>query len=362
MTTAQPRIELTAARTAACAWFRRAVGIALLATALCNCGGLGPVLTPTTNAVGDKIEAAIASLDKNSADWQATLKTLSDDVRSLETQTANDIDLIAQRGIAAAGAEFRCDADFLGNRVKEELHALLAKVRGKAPPPRQPAICHVVFSPAKEVKATKAVLDMVTRPKELLYYGYNLGGVPGITAILKHDAGEVSLQPWLNWPSPYLMTLTTAEGAAPLCNLTGRRILVRHGSDEKSSIGVIPLECPKAPPAPPQTVSTLINKTDTAYGNYVGGFGQDRDYGGACSPGFRRRSFQVIHTASQGAANCDDGKWSDPSNSNDCRVRVHYSIGPSFPNPSANYATCQLKILEESIPQPPPPPPPCPCW
>jgi hypothetical protein len=339
------------------------LGVIILVVALGGCAGmLDSIMGKAPDQIGDKIEAAIEALNKNSSEWQATLNQLSEDMRTLETQTANDIDLIAQRGIAATGAEFRCNADFLGHRVKEELQALLAKVRGQAPPPRRPSICHVVFSPSREVKETKAVLDMETVPKELLYYGYNLRSVNEITAVLKHDGGEIPLQNLLNWPTDYLMTLTTAPSAgAPMCNLNNRRIVIKSGGEELSSIGVIPLECPEPPPPKPQTTQVVVSRTDKAYGKFIGGFGEDRTYGGACSAGFTRKSFRVLQQSSKGAANCSGGEWVDDNPAN-CAVQVHYSIAHSAPDLVVNSVTCEITVLEESIPEPPPPPPPCPCW
>jgi hypothetical protein len=85
----------------------------------------------------------------------------------------------------------------------------------------------------------------------------------------------------------------------------------------------------------------------TTYGKYIGGFGLDTEYGGDCSPGYVQSNARVSVTDTRGLANATYLGWSDPNDSKNCRIRVHYSITASFPNPSPNYVTVTIIIKEQ---------------
>ena len=101
--------------------FRKIAGsmaVALLLMAS-NCP---PVITTSVT-----VEDIIAALDRNSSIWQKELDRLLKNLDAKEERLRADIQLIASHTIAATGQELRCDGDFLGNRVKEQLKALIGQ-------------------------------------------------------------------------------------------------------------------------------------------------------------------------------------------------------------------------------------------
>lgn len=335
-----------------------ALVLALLLGA-CDPGGLDPV----TRKAADRIDATVAALNQNSADWQQLVRDLVSDLKGIRQDVANDVQAIATRGIATAGVEFRCDADFIGKRVKEGLQALSAKLRGQTPPPLEPVVCQIAFSPPQ---IDQAHINMMNVPDEVLFYGYNfdITSENGLTLVLKHSAGEMPLQTWVNKPTHYLLTLKTAPGdGVPMCNLKDRSVVLRWGNKEVYSVGVIAYVCPLPPPAPtplPERYVPGMPVTDKASGKFIGGTGLDREYGGNCSNGYRRSSYQILRLTGQGQASVEDRGWVD-DDENNCRIRVHYSISSSSPNLNPNFVEAQIIIKEQGKQLPAPQPRPCLC-
>src|SRR4051812_34367675 len=93
-----------------------ALTLILLST---GCGLVGAVdrnWQETNNILRDT-RRQLADESKN---WRPTLEKAVDDLRTKhQYEMANQLDAIVQRGVAAAGIELRCGADFLGHRVRQ---------------------------------------------------------------------------------------------------------------------------------------------------------------------------------------------------------------------------------------------------
>ena len=105
--------------------------------------------TPLDKAI-DAVDRLSALLERNSDDWEAIAERVLDELpveaRSLIDHEVNNV---IQRGIAASGVEFRCDVDFLRNRVREDLYRLKAELLHRKgvnvqAPARTPVFCHTV--------------------------------------------------------------------------------------------------------------------------------------------------------------------------------------------------------------------------
>src|SRR5690242_15920101 len=78
------------------------------------------------------IENAIAVLDQNSAAWQTTITNLEKDlVAGGQSTLANEVQSLANRAIATTGAELRCNIDFIGQRIDQELRRIVARLKGQ---------------------------------------------------------------------------------------------------------------------------------------------------------------------------------------------------------------------------------------
>jgi hypothetical protein len=331
---------------------RPAIGLAACAVLLCiapsGCGAIGQVVGPggtTTEQAIEAIQSAIDSLNANSAAWQSTLNNLAAQLKAnAQDLLANDVTNLMQRGIATAGVELRCNADFIGARMKSALQGILAQLKHEpAPPQPPPAICQV--SPIS--------LDMGNRPREIDFFGYDFDK-GSVLVFLTHAGGEIPIDSAVSHPSHYLMTIDTSAGtSAPLCNLENRRIVLRSNGAELSSVGIARKICPAAPPPPPQATHAPILDENQHCDGGLFGCRDDRRLGGPCTAGFHRAQCSVVKL--EGAGHCEQKSWQS-DDEHDCGCIVHFGAN------ALTGVNCRITITEFGDPRPAPPAPPCPCW
>lgn len=310
----------------------------------------------TEQQVLARIDAALAVYDKSSTDWQTLLRNLSKDLASLEKSAALDVDAIIARGTAKAGVEFMCGADFIRDRVKEDLQRLADRLRGKTPSSLEPKICQIIFSPTQDEQGTITV----GTTNEIAFYGYNFD-VTGVKAVLVHAGGEISFNEsnLVAIPTHYLLTVNTSSINPKnlnklhfMCNLTNRQIALRWNGKPISTVNVNPAQCPPAKPAPtpaPEKRAYLV--TDSLSG-HLWGDSADRKYGGNCDSGFIRSNAKVSRT--DGSGHCEFTGWVG-EDENNCKVNVH--LGAS----AAKSVDCSIEIFEVGKQLPAPTLQPCPC-
>lgn len=306
---------------------------------------------------GDKaqitIEKAIGSLNKNSTDWQKIVGDLQQEIHQLPGEAANQVDAVARRTVNDARAQVQCTMEWLGDRVKEDLEAVLLRLQKKPVPPRTPRVCGIVFAPPQDEKAT---VNMASRPNEISYYGYNFDDVyegnPEI--VLQHSGGEISLKKYTNLAHHYLLTLKTApQDGVPLCNLKDRKIVMKSRGETKYTLDVIEASCPNPiiiEPAAPESVPGFPI-TDKAEGNVAGFANIERTFGRKCDAWRRRSTFSVAVVERRG----DDDKakvfkeWKDGDPTN-CEIKVSYALKASL---NVHYLVTRIDIVQEGIPQDP---------
>jgi hypothetical protein len=326
---------------------------ALAGVFVAGCAILKQVGSETSQIALDHLDQAIATLGQQSSGWQATLTNLEQQLTSdAQTTLANEVTQLAQKGIATGGTEIRCDADFIGTRMKQDLERIAARLRHRQVPPVQPALCQVV----------PTFVDMNHLPGQLEYYGYDLNAPDGIQMVLLYDGGEVPLNTWTALPTHYLMTLDVT--AAPLCNRENRRIALRYDGAPFSTVNVTKRQCPRAPEPPPPAPSRILAEAIADLGGGVSGVSEDRVYGSQCSVGYVREQCRVQRLQGTGSCYAEGtnprdasvrlGWTTDDTHNGECRV--HYGI-PPFQGVS-----CKVQIFEVGEQQPRQPDPPCPCW
>lgn len=112
--------------------------------------GIGGLVDPINN-IANQIEAAIAAIDINSAQWQDIVRDLMEQMPEAENDLKADIDEILQRGIKATTVSVIASGDFVSRRVQEGLDRLESRITGKPVPVYPPAF--LGFTPdALEVK------------------------------------------------------------------------------------------------------------------------------------------------------------------------------------------------------------------
>lgn len=208
--------------------------------------------TPTK--VTDAIDSALLGIHADSANWriqveqlQNTLKGMSGDAATL---ARTEVDATLKRAIAASGVEFRCNADFLADRVTESLQALKSRILGTTLL-ETPTFCST--SPAS--------VDMMLSPERrnrIEVTGYNFDVKPSIRARLVTSNSVLDVSQNLSLQHQYEMTLnlggSTPEEGLQL-DATSRRIELTWNDKVISTIPVI-----QRPPTPPCTRTDVISQ------------------------------------------------------------------------------------------------------
>jgi hypothetical protein len=150
------------------------------------------------------VDDTLQLLTDQSNRWQDTLKQLEDKLaKDAQGPIRTEVDVVLQRGIAASGAELRCDADFIRNRVIQHVRNIRADLQHQKRTPIQPSICLVVPS----------IIDLRLPPDRrsvISFVGYDLDvSQPARLNVLLVDrnASERDVSTALVAPTHYLMTL-----------------------------------------------------------------------------------------------------------------------------------------------------------
>lgn len=201
---------------------------------LTQCGIIDQIKTlfeDTTTRTINAIDEAIANLSVESANWreimEQALEDLPDDVQST---IRNEISDLLNRGVAAFGAEVRCETDFFRNRMIQGLQNIKAKLLGQDPPPLEPQLCNVI----------PLAIDMDLPPNrrnKIEFYGYDFDRT-NISVLLENTTGTVNVSNSLDRPTHYHMTLNLGGSGISLTP-NSRRLILRWNNREISSIGII---------------------------------------------------------------------------------------------------------------------------
>ncbi|HEY9675367.1 MAG TPA: DUF3421 domain-containing protein [Waterburya sp.] len=240
------------------------------------------------------LDKGIDTLGKESKNWQQVLETtrseitkdlensrvkITEDVRST---IRNELTDLINHGVATTGTEFRCDADFVGQRMR---HALiiqrneLAKQVGislREAEPRQPKVCLVE-------PETIDVSRIHNGLNKLEISGYDFD-ILDVKVLLKNDNGEVDVSKSLAKLSSYQVILNLGSGGVQL-SPNSRMLTVTANGQEVSSIHII--QQPVVPMWVPPPSSGKVPQ-DAVVGGQVSGqnlYVCRAEYEGALHPG-----------------------------------------------------------------------------
>jgi len=207
-----------------------------LASLLSACEVLNETGADIQNAVVSTevlVQDAIDNMAYESQSWQSTLQQLSSQLtEDAQSTIRNEVNDLLQRGIAATGAELRCNADFIGDRARQGLERILAKLKGDTPPAINPAIC--TMTPlAVDMELVKA-----NRLKKIEIYGYDLDQTSWALKLKRTNGTTRDYSGALNLPSHYHMTINLGSNGVPLSD-TSQSMELRMGSEQIASVGVI---------------------------------------------------------------------------------------------------------------------------
>jgi len=186
------------------------------------------------------LDDAIRTLDNTSEDWQKVLQeTRAKLTEDAQTTIRNEISDVLTRGVGATGADFRCSADFVRGRVRQELVRLKSELIGGTVESREPTLCNIVPS----------VIDVSRIPdslKALELYGYNFDVSP-IEVIVELGDRTVDVTSKLDRPTRYLLTLNLGPNGVQLPP-EANRITLKWNATTLSTITIIqppPVVCRK---------------------------------------------------------------------------------------------------------------------
>lgn len=130
------------------------------------------------------INKAVGDITNQSADWRQVLeRTINDLPKDVQSTVRNELNSLLQRGIAAAGAEGRCDIDFIGDRVLQGLIRIRAGLLGQESPVREPKLCSAdpTLIPMAEFEADPSRFPSIN------LYGYDFDVQPDMQVLLTEN-------------------------------------------------------------------------------------------------------------------------------------------------------------------------------
>lgn len=220
-------------------------GCLVLALGGCSFSSL---LRDTNVEIRDAINSfdqAIATLAQQSADWQVVVQDLQESITE-DVQSTIRVELtnLSRTVVLGAGAEFRCDADFMAVKLVNELRDIrndLAQTlndAGANPPipllpvdPPRPVVC----------SAVPRAVDMSLEEKRrtvLDVYGFDLLSLPITAQVLDRFGGLSNVTSSLGIISDYQMVLDLTEGGAAL-EEDDRQVVFSWNGDVQSVVPIL---------------------------------------------------------------------------------------------------------------------------
>jgi hypothetical protein len=231
-----------------------AICLSILTVLLFGCGEIEEEVDKALEAV----DRAINRLQTESADWRTVLKDLKDDLPyDVQSTIRTEVSNATTRAIAAAGAEFRCNEEFIREQVLNDLYRIRSRITGQSVPPREPRICHT----------TPTFIDAVLVPDRidhLEFDGYNLDA-SGITVLVEVGDTTFDVSGYLDRPEHYKLTLNLGRSGVPL-NPYSRRFILLWNDEELYTVGINPEPVPE-PVRHTLRVSGIVDVNDDDWGD-----------------------------------------------------------------------------------------------
>jgi hypothetical protein len=90
------------------------------------------------------LDEAIGSQEAQSSNWQEIVNRLGNKLPEDAKAFVRQVEEASRNVIATGGVEVRCNVDFFGRRLNEELQRLRNQIQARYnPPPRLPVICQI---------------------------------------------------------------------------------------------------------------------------------------------------------------------------------------------------------------------------
>lgn len=202
----------------------------------CDLKGCIGLDTPVQKAV-NILDDAIDQLQNVSSDWQSVLAEAQDKLtEDAQSTIRSEIANVAARSMAQTGVEFRCDADFIKERVRQALIRIRAKILNQEVPLVEPGLCQVV-----PLAVDKVLVP--SRINKIEFYGYDFAQGDGLKVFHEYVGGRQNVTNMIDRPTHYAMTLKFGATGVQLTERSTRIVLEQSGR-VISTIAVIQPETP----------------------------------------------------------------------------------------------------------------------
>lgn len=177
------------------------------------------------------ISDVIPDLTNEFAQWRG----LADEaLEELPEEFRHQFDLAFSRAIEAAGAEFKCDTDFVRQRLVEDLLSLKASALGQAAPAKTARVCNIWPEAVIE-------LDQDLRPKDKTFVRFGGYNFDDLRVLLEYKNGDTDdlTDCCLDNPTHYLLTVDldeinfTPEHRRIVLEGTGRSVAINQPPPKK---------------------------------------------------------------------------------------------------------------------------------
>jgi hypothetical protein len=200
-------------------------------------GGLGGSIERSTDKAVAALDKAIYRLETQSVNVQQTLRDLEGElIREAQTTIANEVSSTLNRTTAEVGVEFRCEADFVRDRVIEDLKRIKAKLLRQSVPPLKPVVCRTDPIGAIDMGMVKE-----GRQPNLIFFGYNFDADNTVKVSITRGGQEIDVpQAFVNVPTHYHMSLNLNNmlGAGLLSSLDNNQFVLKWQGHTEYTVGI----------------------------------------------------------------------------------------------------------------------------
>jgi len=189
------------------------------------------------NKITKAIDNAVSELNQNSSEWQDIMDDLIlelggiDD--SLSSLISNDVQNLLDRGVAVVGSEFRCNVDFIGNRMRNALLRIEKEYLNSSTiaPELKPYVCDAVPSSVERIEIGDTVNTL-----EFFGYDFDLSGLK--LYVEKSNGTREDVTSYLVKPTHYQMTVDLGTEGLELTSQDDKFVLA-YLANEFSELSLI---------------------------------------------------------------------------------------------------------------------------
>ncbi len=184
------------------------------------------------------LDDAIFNLGNANVDWQRIVEETRDKLTDEAQSTVrNEVSNTLTRAIGASGMEFRCNADFIRVRVRQDLIQIRAKLTGETPPVTIPVVCQINPTIGIDLNPASA------RRPALEFYGYDFDAdIKPTVHLLSRDGTLKDVSEHLAIPHHYQAILNIGGNGVPL-SLNSKKLVMKYGNITLSEVPVISPKC-----------------------------------------------------------------------------------------------------------------------